>query len=429
MDFNKIKNRQESIKYQYFKFGNDYYIARNTNIVERKKRIYLDGIGVTANPFGANHKIPSGHFKKIVDQKVLYQLANGVMFEDNQNIDDYFKEAFNEIIIDLGIGASKKSETWLLAYKDNGKLKFTQIPVEQLTPSFDEYGNLIEMLRCFQDGNDSWVYQYTDTEIIRYCKKSKEKDYKVQDIIGHWTTYKEFGGEQIGPPELHSFSTVPFIPLYNNREHLSDLFNIKKLIDIYDIITSDFANNIDDMQDAYFTLKGYEGSTKGLGEFMKQLKMYKAVPVSEDGAVESHQLQIPTEARKVFLEQLEKSIYKYAMAVDLNYMSGGSITNVYIKAMFADLDLKCNQFESELRKFISHLIEFININDNKSLSSKCAFVRETIVNTTETVDNLVNLTSLVSDKTLRELVPFDIDVEQEEIRIKDQQGEMIISDE
>ena len=50
MDFEKmIQNRRNTQKYAYFKFGDDYYQAENTAIMNRKKYIYLDGIGIAEN--------------------------------------------------------------------------------------------------------------------------------------------------------------------------------------------------------------------------------------------------------------------------------------------------------------------------------------------------------------------------------------------
>lgn len=425
MDFERlIEHRHKSDTYSYFEQGEAYYLARNTAIMERKKYIYLEGIGVSENPFGANHKLPSGHFKKIVDQKVMYQLGNGVKFAEPQDLDIYFDDPFDEVMIDLGIEASKKSEAWLYAFKIDGQLKFTQLPSEQLTPVWNDYGQLEKMVRSFVVDDYHWMYVYDEVSITQYRKKATDKSFKLYGMHGHWTEYNEFNGEQVGEPIEHGFGALPFIPLYNNREHTCDLHNIKTLIDTYDIINSDFANNIDDMQDAFFTLKGYTGDTKNLAEFMRQLKMYKAVPVGDDGDVQAQQLQIPTEARKVFLERIEKDIYKFAMAVDLSNAGGSSITNVYIKSMFADLDLKCDQFESELRKFIKKLVSFINGAENTQYTYDCSFTREMIVNTNEVVDNLVKLSGVISNKTIRELIPYSIDLEQEEERIAEQQGEI-----
>lgn len=428
---NLIEERREKEKYKYFIFGDDYYNSRNTFIMNRSKRIYLEGIGITENPFGANHKLPSGHFKKIVDQKVMYLLGKGVHFsEDNQSkmLDVYFDDTFDETIIDLGINSSKKGEVWLYAYKINNQLKFTMMPSEQLTPIYDEFNKLKQMIRRYDVEDFQYMNVYDSEMITVYRKKKNEKSYKLFEEVGHWSIVKEFNGEVIGEPEQHGFGSVPFIPLWNNREKLSDLYNIKQLIDTYDIINSDFANNIDDMQDAYFTLQGYSGEGKNLGEFMRQLKLYKAIPVGEGGSVESNQLEIPTEARRVFLERLEKDIYKFAMAVDLSNLQGGSITNVYIKSMFADLDLKCDQFESEVRKFIYKVIDFINEHDNKNFSKDIYFERSMIINKQEAIDSLVKLSGLLSNKTILELLPYEIDTEQEDERLKEETSGTSIED-
>lgn len=423
-----ITERMGGETYEYFKYGQDYYVGRNTYIMDRKKKVFLESIGVTENPFGANHKLPSGHFKKIVVQKNMYLLGNGVLFSEEgqtEALNEYFKTSFDEFIIDSGLEASKKSEAWAFAYMSDGSLKFTLIPAEQLTPVYDEFDNLILMIRRFDEGKTKVMLEIDKDGTKRYEMSENATRYRLVAEYGHYSQQMAFDGEPVGEEMQFSFGQIPYFPLYNNREHTSDLYPIKQLIDTYDIINSDFANNIDDMQDAFFTLKGYAGDTKNLAEFMRQLKKYKAVPVGEDGEVEANQLEIPTEARKVFLERLEKDIYKFAMAVDLTSINGGSgITNVYIKAMFSDLDLKCNEFENEIRKYIKAILDFINEQMGTAYTDEFTFDRSIIMNKQETVDTLIKLVGLLSDETVRELLPFDIDLEQEKTRLVDQEDEV-----
>jgi hypothetical protein len=180
------------------------------------------------------------------------------------------------------------------------------------------------------------------------------------------------------------------------------------------------------MQDAFFTLKGFTGDTKHLGEFMKQLKMYKAVPVGDDGEVTAQQLTIPVEARKTFLDILRKDIYESSMSVDMSQLSGGSITNVYIKAMFTDLELKVDEFENEVRKFIFHLLTFINENDNKNFTDQMTFDRSKLMNEIENIEILMKLQGILSLQTIRELLPYDIDLAQESERIRAESGELTL---
>jgi len=243
--------------------------------------------------------------------------------------------------------------------------------------------------------------------------------------VGHFTTFKQFNGQVIEQEE-RVFDRIPFVPLYNNKERISDLYRIKPLIDVYDIINSDFANNIDDMQDAFFTLKGFTGDTKHLASFMKQLKQLKVVPVGDDGEVNAQQLTIPVEARKTFLDILRKDIYESSMAVDLSQVSGGSITNVFIKAMFTDLELKTDEFENEVRKFIFGLLDFINVNDGQNFTDQMTFDRSKLMNEVEKNNMLIKLQGILSLQTIRELLPYDIDLTQELARIREESGEVSI---
>ena len=420
----KVDAFHQSEEYQFMQYGVDYYRNRNTAIMERKKEYYVEGLGVTANPYAANHKLPSGFFRKIVDQKVQYLLGNGLTFaEDNKEaLDDYFKHGLDEFVIDAGTEASKKAVAYAYAYKDNGKLKFTLIPSEQVTPILDDNDDLRAFIRRFEKDDKDVLIYVDDTEVTRWEKKKSEADDKYTETgtYGHFSIINTFNGEQIGEPEAHAFSRVPLIPLYNNKERVSDLYGVKPHIDIYDLINSDFANNIDDMQDAYFELKGFSGDTNQIKTFMEQLKQMKAVPTPMEGGVEAKQLEIPVEARSTYLQILEHNIYKDSMSVDVSKISGGSVTNVVIKAMFTDLDLKADQFESETRKFLYNLLDFINENDSKNFDREFSFERSMIMNKSEVTENVIKLIGILSDETIRELLPFDIDLDKEKERLEEQ---------
>jgi len=415
---------QDSEMYDYMTYGHDYYRNRNTAIMDRTKEYYVEGLGVKANPFAANHKLPSGYFKKVVDQKVQYLLGNGIVFDSNdpEQLDVYFKHGISEFITDAGTLTSKKAVAYAYAYKDNGQLKFTLLPSEQVTPIYDDRDELDSIIRRFDEGDTKVMLHITDTEIIRYEKREKNKEFEAAAIYGHYNKIQEFNGQQVGEPEPHSFSRLPVIPLYNNKERISDLYPIKQHIDVYDLINSDFANNIDDMQDAFFELKGFDGDSTKLAEFVQQLKQIKSVPTPAEGGITPHQLQVPVKARSTFLELLEHNIYKDSMSVDVSKISGSSITNVVIKAMFTDLDLKADQFESEMRKFMYQLIDFINANDSKTFDKEFKFERSTIMNRAEMTKSITKLNGILSQETIRELLPYDIDLDEEKKRLEDEQG-------
>lgn len=432
MDIKQITNaiaahKADQERAPYFVYGRDYYISRNTAIMERDKKIvYYDEQEKTAtdvNPFGANHKVPSGHFKKLVLQKVLYALGNGVLWNDAtqaERMNAYFPEiTFNEFIVSAGIDASKYGQSWAYAYIDNGQLVFALADITKLTPIYDEYGRLIAVAKQFSDDGKDVIHLFTSEGIDRY-ETNKKGVYTFIKHMGHYAEVETFNGEESAEPIQKNFTRIPFIPLFNNEEKLSDLYPIKPLIDVYDIIHSDFANNIDDMQDVFLTVKGYSGEPGNLARFIKQLKTIKAIPVSDEGDVKPHQAEVPVNARETYLKRLENDIYNFGMGVNMKNVEGSSITNVYIKAQMSDLDLKCDQFESEVRKFINRLIAFINENTGAGLGTDYSFIRSTIINETEQIDNAIKLTTLLSDETITEMLPFDIDYEQEKQRLDSQ---------
>lgn len=428
MDFKKIiENFKGTAIYASYLYGDDYYKSHNTEIMQRKKKVYAGEFGVVQNPFMANHTLPSGFFKLIVDQKVQYLLGNGVAFENDESVNDYFYQPYDEIALDLATTASKKGVAWLYAHKNGGKLKFSEVAPEQIFPLFDEYGVLNTAIRAYADGNKTIILVYTKDGVERYEVDNRGKETQ-SGAFGHYNTKVVYNGRVERESDM-VFNSVPFIPFYNNVEKMSDLDRIKPLIDIYDVVNSDFANNIDDMQDAFFTLKGFSGEVKELQRFMQQLKAAKAAGVPTDGDLDVNQLQVPVEARETFLNRTSKDIFKYSMSVDTSDLEGGSITNVVIKSMFANLDLKANQFESEFRKFMRKLINFINANDGKALVGEFTLDRSMIVNKQETIETkaaeiegLVKLLGFVSDETLLSLIPYDIDLVDELKKIEAQKA-------
>jgi len=398
-------------------WGDDYYTSNNTAIMCRRKEFYHPDRGLMCDPYKANHKLPSGFFKKIVDQKVQYLLGNGLESEHKDSLNRLTGD-IDKHLIDIGTIASKKSMAWAYLYKDNGQDKVTIIPNEQVVSFWD--GDVIQLIVRF----------YKTTEVIdneiEHINKAElwdkdtvkifvkiDKEYKFQNEMCHYYDTVEFNGAK-EQQDGHAWGFVPFIPLFNNKEALSDLKPIKPQIDIYDITKSDFANNIDDMQDAYYILKNYSGQDPG--EFLEQLKAHKAVPVGEGGDVEPKQLEIPTEARKVFLDSITRDIYEFSMSVDMKSVSGGQLTNVAIASMYADLDLKADQFESEIQAYLLKLLEITSPNAEADF----AFDRSLVFNVEDRINSLKDLGVQISNKTKLGMFPLIDDVDEEEKRIKEE---------
>ena len=413
---------RESEQFAYYKYGDDYYKGRNTAIMGRDPKCYVEGFGAVSNPYKANHRLASVYLQKIVDQKVGYLLGNGVNFTDETFKPDNYGPVFDDFMQDLGTTAAKKGRGWVYFYVDKGKLKMIEVAPEQITPVYDENDELSEIIRQYTreiGGKEMQITLVYDSDGVTEYHKIKNK-WEMTSQYGHYSTDLSQYGSVISTEE-HSFGAVPFVELKNNPDCLSDLYPIKALIDIYDIVNSDFANNIDDMQDAFFVIKNFQGDN--YNEFLSQLKKTKAVKVGEDGDVTTSQLQIPTEARSVFLTLTDANIFKFAMAVDTTKLSGNSLTNVAIKAQFADLDLKTDKFESQVRKFVKDIMDFIGLYEGKTYDATVKFNRSMIVNEAEMIEAVNKSAMLLSTKTLLEAHPLVEDVE-DEIKRKAEEPEL-----
>ena len=376
-DYKKIiENRRATEAYKYFTYGEDYFRQRNTAIMERKKLMCLQDGTVTENYFAANHKLPSGFFPQIIKQEVNYLIGNGVSWvdadEQGQELDAYFDTddgtGFEEHAKEMMLNARKKGEAWAYAYKEGNALKFASVPAEQTAPYYDDMGRLKLMIRTYRTSDKLVMLVYDDTVIKRYEKASTDKDYEYLGDYGHYTEYSTINGNII--EEIpHGFGQVPWFPLYSDDEGMSALYPLKLKIDTYDVIESDFANNITDFQEIFYTLKGYQADPGELAKFMHQLKTVKAMPIPADGDIKPEQFDVPTEARETFLKRLKDGIYADGMAVDFSTVAGGSITNVVMQAMITNLDVKCNDIEMQLRLYVNRLIRFINRIDGKSYTS------------------------------------------------------------
>jgi SPP1 family phage portal protein len=72
-------------------------------------------------------------------------------------------------------------------------------------------------------------------------------------------------------------------------------------------------------------------------------------------------IDIPVDARKTLMEITEDNIFKFGMGLNTEKIAGGSLTNVVIKARYADLDLKANDFEQEMKEGIYKLLDLLNV--------------------------------------------------------------------
>jgi SPP1 family phage portal protein len=395
--------------------GRRYYKCEN-DIMNRKFYYYNLGNKIE-DSYRSNVKIANDFLKIIIDQKVSYCLGKDVIID---NITDLPFDINSEIDY-VAEEASQKSIGWCFVWIDKeGLFKQKLVQSETIIPIYDGSieENMIGLIRTYEVGKDEFA-EYWD------------ENFK--------TTYQKNGSNYIElSVETHldnniSWGKIPFIRLLNNRYEMTDLDNIRGLIDAYDYTISDFSNNFIDFQEVIYKLVNYAESLKdeqSLSELIDYLKKYKIINVSDGGDFEILTNEIPYQARKEFLEILRKLIYMFSHSVDTEKLSGGDLTNVTIKAYFTNLDQKCNKFIKELKRFIMDMLYFSNkfkefkqLNPDDLTKVNIKFNKSQIINEAEIIDSLVALAGagLMSKESLIKQNPM-IDDPDEELKKIEQEG-------
>ena len=209
------------------------------------------------------------------------------------------------------------------------------------------------------------------------------------------------------------------------------------MIDDYDLMACGLSNNIQDMVEGIYVVKGFEGSD--ISELTNNIRVKKQVGVGENGDLDIKTIDIPYEARTKKLELDEKSIYKFGMGFNSNQLGDGNITNVVIKSRYTLLDLKCNALEKQLKRFMKKIVKIVldEINDvhNTNFTFKdvyFVFDREIITNALDNaqieqykantkqieINTLLNVASKLDDETLVQNICEILDIDYELIEDK-----------
>jgi len=448
-----ISNFEGSDECQMMRVGDAYYDSDNTKIMARKKLMYARDTGTNADyliedPYKANNKLAAGYYKILVDQKIQYSLGKPVTIRaGKQDILDLLgKEEFPKALKKTGKAASKKFIGWAQPYiSGDEKFKLMHIPSEQVIAMYktDDADELDYAIRFYPvtilNSKDEMVKVirvevWDDIQVTYYQQDPENKEYKfLEGVVNprpHMIQKLQYG-DTVTQSENLSWGKVPLIPFYNNDERVHDLKPVRRHIDVYDIVESDFANNLEDIQDIYWVLKGYNGTN--LDTFLNEVRKYKTLKVSDEGDAHAESVNIPTEARTAMLDRINDDIFRFGRGVDTSKTGDGNITNIVIKSRFANLDLKANEFESECRDFIDRVMRFLNrylqINGQTPVGDyDVTFNRSMIMNETEILTANAGQQGNVSDETRLSNHPWVDDVAEEQERLEAEKPDVELDD-
>lgn len=416
---------------------------------------------ITSNVINKNnsnmHNVHTFH-RLLVDQKTGYVVGKPPTISVDD--DDAFETAltdvtsdedFPDMLADWVKEASNKGIGWVHVYYDpNGTLRYCIVPAGEVIPFYDsEHQRTLEDVVRFytfdvvKNGQTTKRYKiewWTANDVTYYIQDEQgnyllDSSYPVNPAPHWWNVTTVDGMEQSS--EEMSWGRVPFIPLHNNSEDVSDLGGqdndgrpqgIKSLIDAYDMISSSSTNDQIDLVALYWVIQGYGGEVAQ--QIIKKLQMNKAVNVEgQDGGVTAQQVTLNVEERCKWLDMLRHDIYHFGMGIDTSdEQLGNNPSGVALKFKYTQLDLKANPLVLKLKKALKELFWFITEDINSKMgtqfdSSKITVTvnKTMITNDNETVQMIMQSRGLVPDKILLAAHPLVDDVNEAMKQLEEQQ--------
>nr|WGD89635.1 phage portal protein [Bacillus subtilis] len=413
--------------------GVAYYM--NQADIKKKLRYYYEGGIRKVDTDKPNNRISHNWHKLLVQQKTQYLVGKPITFNaEDENflklVNDFVNEEFDDVLNQLLKNASNKGREWLHPFVDEeGKFDFIRIPAEEVCPVYDttKKRNLLYAIRYYdiKTIDDKFIRKvelYTDQQIFYYVMHDGEL---VLDFEYKRNPESHFYLGETG----YGWGRVPLIEFKNNDEGVSDLVFYKDLIDQYNNTISNNANTFDEMQDVIYELKNFGG--QDLGEFMTNLKHYKAVEVGEDGgSLELKTVDVPIDSANTHLDRLEENIYRFGQGVNNNPDKvGNSPTNVAIKNLYSLLDLKANEAERKFRPalhaffwFFTEYLKMTGQGEYDPTLLQMTFNRSRMTNELEEAQ-MGSQSTDISKETRLAHHPWVDDVEAELKRIKDEEEE------
>jgi SPP1 family phage portal protein len=241
-----------------------------------------------------------------------------------------------------------------------------------------------------------------------------------------------FGVNLNGKEQGLNWDRVPFIAFKYNEEEQPLVEIIKSLVDDYDNKKSDNANNLEDLPNSIYVVKGFGGSEAG--EIRKNLSTFRIVKIDDtdsNSGVDTISLTIDTEAFKTHMSMNRKDIYEFGRGVDTQSDKlGGDKSGVALRFLYADLDMDANIIETEFQAALEQLRWFIDVHiantgsgDYSNESVDFIFNRDIVINETEAVDNADKSKGVISDETIVANHPWVTDAKEEMNRLSKQREE------
>lgn len=410
-----------------------YDKQQNTTILSYIKYMY-NAVGTKVEDFTAsNNKLCSNFFHRLNTQRNTYLLGNGVSFTDHKvtvTNEDGTETTTDETKERLGnkfdVALKKGGYQALIHGVTFGFWNLDHVvffPITEFVPLWDEdTGNLRGGIRFWQLKPDKpmMVVLYEEDGYTKYRKAKEDATLReVEPKRAYIKTTRKTEAGGVEAIEWSNYDSFPIVPLWGSNLHQSTLVGMKGNIDIFDLVRSGFANDLDDVAEIYWIISNAAGmSEKDLAKFRQKLKLNHIAQVDEENStVTPHTQDIPYNAREIFLTETRNQIYEDFGALDVHTIAAGA-TNDHIDAAYQPMDEEADDFEFQVTEFVHSILELMGIEDNP------VFKRNRISNQNEQTQMILSAAEYLDAETILNKLPFiTVDEVSEIMARKDEEAE------
>jgi len=450
-----IKEFNASEKRTYMDIAQRYYENKN-DILETKRMVIGkdpdNNAVLKESKVLSNNKLCHNFMKKLTRQKIGYMLGkpfslasihtNDQKAEDMfQALKDYFKKDFYKIIKNIGRDSIVKGIGWLMVYYDEtGTFRLRRCGPEEIIPFWKDSDHTYldavvrqYIVEQYKGGTKELIQhvEYYTTEGIYHYILNKDGKLVLDEAhptqpAPHFYIRNVVDNRQVNA----NWTKIPFIPFKYDPDEQSLLMRIKSLIDDYDKKTSNVANDIDDHPNSVTVIKNYDGASKE--EFVQNKNEYRTIFVQGDGDAKG--LETPLDVTQVdkHIQRLREDIYEFGQGINTSDKDIRDTSGVALRFMYADLDMDCVDWGSEVEWSLMLLIWFMQQDikartgiDYSDVEYSIIFNTDVIVNETETINNCSISVGTISGSTIAANHPWTKDANKEILLMREEQGESL----
>lgn len=400
-----IQDHESSEMFKTGQIAGQFYRHKDPILENQKNYVYDRNGTAYEDTVSPNHKLTNNLFYLFTTQLVSYLLGNGVSFDKPEIKDKLGGSAFDYELQQLLAYSACDGESYGLVTKDG------------ITPL---------CYACKLNGDEPFLIPLKDEDdgkikaAIRYWRLTPDSPLRVTlyELDG-WTEYKERVDSDNKPTnemyvlkekrkykskstsneiegkykvDGNNFSAFPIVPMGFICGQSSIVGNMT-LLHAYNVILSDMANGVD-MNTTYWKVKGADGMSNQ-DDFNLVVDIIKTHIVHEpDGAeIEKEEVQMHTSEYQAVLSVIEAILFDNFQAVRISNIASGNKTTVEIKAAYENLNLRCDEVEKYVAKFIRGCLEVIGENPNEPFH----FKRPDNINQSEFVQLILSALPVIGD--------------------------------